>query len=146
MQVTGKKKALKAKKDKEIEEKIPDNDKDSSLAEDVMPSSKKSTNDETEAVEGQDSPSQMEKRNAMGKSSTKFMKKKERKKAEKAAAVQKQMEDENEFQQELAEAIEEEQNRREDEEEDPLDKDEKKHIEDKVKEQREKLKDKEKLL
>ena len=58
MQVTGKKKAHKAKKDKEIEEKIPDNDKDSSIAEDIIPSSKKSTNDETEAaVEGQDSPS-----------------------------------------------------------------------------------------
>jgi len=58
MQVTGKKKALKAKKDKEIEKEILDNDKDSSIAEDIIPSSKKSTNDETEmAVEVQDSPS-----------------------------------------------------------------------------------------
>jgi hypothetical protein len=69
LQVSGKKKALKAKKDKEVEEKIPENDKDSFIAEDVMPSSKKSTNDETEmAAEGQESPSAMEKRNAMGKS------------------------------------------------------------------------------
>jgi len=58
MQLTGKKKTLKAKKEKEVEEKIADNDKDSNHAEDVMPSSKKSTNDETEAAaEGQDSPS-----------------------------------------------------------------------------------------
>ena len=50
MQVGAKKKALKAKKDKEIEEKIIDNDKDSSIAEDIIPSSKKSTNDETEVA------------------------------------------------------------------------------------------------
>ena len=58
MQVNGKKKALKAKKEKEIDKEILDNDKESSIAEDIIPSSKKSTNDDTEvAVEIQDSPS-----------------------------------------------------------------------------------------
>ena len=50
MQVAGKKKVVKAKKDKEIEEKILDIDKESSIAEDIIPSSKKSTNDETEVA------------------------------------------------------------------------------------------------
>ena len=76
---------------------MADHDRDS-MVDDVMPSSKKSTNDETDApAEGQESPSAADKRMAMAKSQSKFMKKKERKKAEKAAALQKQIDEENQF-------------------------------------------------
>ena len=51
------------KKVQEVEEKVADNDRDS-MAEDALPSSKKSTNDETDAPgEGQESPQRL-----MGKS------------------------------------------------------------------------------
>ena len=53
---------------KNSEEKAADNDRDSNV-DDVMPSSKKSTNDETDApAEGHELPSSIDKRNAMAKS------------------------------------------------------------------------------